>query len=73
DIYPLELMDETKILAYLTLARILKPHCYEEEKAQILEKWNASQKEYAPEDLLNLCLKEHREELIRTMEATAFF
>ncbi|MBO5978769.1 MAG: hypothetical protein J6Q26_09895 [Bacteroidales bacterium] len=46
---------------------------YEEEKAQILEKWNASQKEYAPEDLLNLCLKEHREELIRTMEATEFF
>ena len=72
DILPLELMDETKILAYLTLARILKPHCYEEEKAQILEKWNASQKEYAPEDLLNLCLKEHREELIRTMEATEF-
>lgn len=31
------------------------------------------QKEYAPEDLLNLCLKEHREELIRTMEATEIF
>lgn len=73
DILPLELMDETKILAYLTLARILKPHCYEEEKAQILEKWNSCHKEYAPEDQLNLCLKEHREELIRTMEATEIF
>ena len=72
DEIPVALMDETKILAYLTLARILKPHRYEEEKAQILEKWNACQKEYAPEDLLNLCLKEHREELIRTMEATEF-
>lgn len=73
DEIPVEMMDETKILAYLTLARILKPHCYEEEKAQILEKWNASQKEYAPEDQLNLCLKEHREELIRIMEATEIF